>query len=91
MSYRAQEKPWHLHTSVRRDSKRRCSGTWVSDLLLNVDLAHGVGQSDPDALCNLAGDADGVATHREGLAIVGNRSFAQRIQVAQNIVLSNET
>ena len=41
---------------------------------------------DPDALCNLARDADGVASHHEGLAIVGNRVFGQRIQVAQNIV-----
>ena len=32
------------------------------------------------------GDADGVAAHCEGLAIVGNRSFGQRIQVAQNVV-----
>ena len=28
---------------------------WVGVSLLDFDLAHGVGQSDPDALCNLAG------------------------------------
>ena len=78
--------PWGARRGPRHDSIRRCSGTWGSDLLLNVDLTHGVGQSDPDALCNLAGDADGGAAHREGLAIAGNRSFGQRIEVAQNIV-----
>ena len=34
---------------------------------------------DPDALCNLAGDADDVAAYHKRLAIVGNRSFGQRI------------
>ena len=49
----------------------------VGVFLLDVELAHGVGQSDPDALCNLAGDAHGVAAYHEGLAIVGNRRFGR--------------
>ena len=58
-----------LHRSVRHDSQRQFSEALVSALLLIVDLAHRVGQSDPNALCNLAGDADGVAAHHEGLAL----------------------
>ena len=74
-----------LHTGARCDSPRQRLGTWVGVSLLNFDLAHGVGQSDPDALGNLAGDADGVAAHREAFAVVGNRRFAQRIQIAENV------
>ena len=75
-----------LHANVRRDSQRQLSEALVSSLRLNIDLAHGVGQSDPDALGNLASNADGVAAHHEGLAIVGNRSIGQRIQIAQNVI-----
>ena len=74
-----------LHIGARCDSPRQRLGTWVGVSLLNFYPAHGVGQSDPDALGNLAGDADGVAAHREAFAVVGNRRFAQRIQIAQNV------
>ena len=46
-----------------------------SSLGLDIDLAHGVGQSDPDAPSNLAGDADGVAAHPRSSSVTWNATF----------------
>ena len=86
MGYRAQKMPWHYIPMCGAILNGRFSVAWFGSLGLDIDQAHGVGQPDADALCNLAGDADGVAAHREALPIVGNRRFGQRIQIAQDVI-----